>query len=518
MLKVKKYVLWIACALILLSCNDSSNTNPPANNELPPNNVDVTGMSRDEALSMAKRNGCLACHSIEKKVVGPAWEDVSYRYKDDSSGFNTLVEKVKKGGVGAWGEVPMPPYSPRVSDLEIQQLVSFILGLDGGALREINLSVDSAAIALEQKQGERIKFSFYSTKDITRINNVNITMINGIVDISVEEFSGIQSPEVAKLTGIDGQAVIDNLPTGNFYHVYITARTDARYSISATLEPTKSEFIALAKISGCLACHLPDEKVVGPAWRDVSDRYKNDPDAQAILVEKVKNGGKGAWGQLPMPPYSPRVTDADISMLVSSILQLKGGSGILRLSVNASEPLELNLKQGKSVQLYFSSRVDPINTHTLDIIVSAGIVDVTIESVDELGTVNSAGELMGISDTGMINNLPTGLLYNVYVTAQTDAQFSISASVSVEGLDFLGLAEQSGCLACHSVDKKVVGPAWRDVSMKYINDPTAEARLTAKVKSGGKGIWGQTPMPPYSPRVSDEDITFLVKNILLIAQ
>ena len=466
---------------------------------------------------MAKRNGCLACHSIEKKVVGPAWNSVGLRYKDDPSAFSSLVDKVKKGGVGAWGEVPMPPYSPRVSDLEIQQLVSFILGLSGAEV-EINLSVDSAAKTLEQKQGERIKYFFYSTKDITRINNVNITVINGIVDMSVEEFTGGQFIEISKITGIDGQEVFDNLPTGKFYYVFVTARTDARYSISATLEPTKSEFIVLANLSGCLACHLPDEKVVGPAWRDVSDRYKNDPDAQAILVEKVKNGGKGAWGQLPMPPYSPRVTDADISMLVSSILQLKGGSGILQLSVNSSTPLELDLKQSKSVHLSFSSRADAINKHTVDIAVSAGIVDMTVEAVDELGAVSSAGELLNISDAGTIINLPTGLLYNVYVTAQTDAQFSISASVSVEGLDFLGLAEQSGCLACHSVDKKVVGPAWRDVSMKYLNDSTAEARLIAKVKSGGKGVWGQVPMPPYSPKVSDEDITFLVKNILLIAQ
>ncbi|NOX43801.1 MAG: hypothetical protein GXP19_08745 [Gammaproteobacteria bacterium] len=84
--------------------------------------------------------------------------------------------------------------------------------------------------------------------------------------------------------------------------------------------------------------------------------------------------------------------------------------------------------------------------------------------------------------------------------------------------DYLAVAKKSGCLACHSVDNKIVGPAWRDVSKKYLSDPDAEARLIAKVKSGGKGVWGEVPMPPYSPRASDADITLLVNNILNIAK
>jgi len=84
-------------------------------------------------LDLAKKSGCLACHSVEKKVVGPAWKDVSERYKDQSSARVELINKIKKGTKGAWadqtGGVPMPPYSPRVSDPDIELLVDFILQL-----------------------------------------------------------------------------------------------------------------------------------------------------------------------------------------------------------------------------------------------------------------------------------------------------------------------------------------------------------------------------------------------------
>ncbi len=87
----------------------------------------------DGALGLAKKSGCLACHSVEKKVVGPAWQDVSARYKGDEGAKAQLVAKVKAGGKGNWtevtGGVPMPPYSPRVADADIETLVDFVLSL-----------------------------------------------------------------------------------------------------------------------------------------------------------------------------------------------------------------------------------------------------------------------------------------------------------------------------------------------------------------------------------------------------
>ncbi len=76
------------------------------------------------------------------------------------------------------------------------------------------------------------------------------------------------------------------------------------------------------------------------------------------------------------------------------------------------------------------------------------------------------------------------------------------------------LAQKSGCMACHSVDKKVLGPAYKDVAAKYKGQKDAEAKLVDKVKKGGSGVWGPIPMPANSPQVKDEDIKKIVQWIL----
>ena len=73
------------------------------------------------------------------------------------------------------------------------------------------------------------------------------------------------------------------------------------------------------------------------------------------------------------------------------------------------------------------------------------------------------------------------------------------------------LATKSGCMACHAVDKKLVGPSYQDVAKKY--KPADEAKLVAKVKAGGAGVWGPVPMPPNAA-VKEDDIKTLVKWIL----
>ena len=93
-----------------------------------------SALNHDEGLALAGKSGCLACHQIDTKLVGPAWRDVSKRYKGDSGAKARLVEKVKMGGKGNWtqvtGGIPMPPNSPRVSDENIKKLVTFVLSLE----------------------------------------------------------------------------------------------------------------------------------------------------------------------------------------------------------------------------------------------------------------------------------------------------------------------------------------------------------------------------------------------------
>ena len=75
------------------------------------------------------------------------------------------------------------------------------------------------------------------------------------------------------------------------------------------------------------------------------------------------------------------------------------------------------------------------------------------------------------------------------------------------------LAKKHACLACHAVDKKLVGPSYKDIAAKYRSDGGAEARLAEKVKKGSQGAWGQVPMPPNAA-VPDGDVRALVKWIL----
>jgi cytochrome c len=80
------------------------------------------------AEALMKKDGCAACHSIDKKIVGPAYQDVAAKYKGDAGAAAKLTKKVKEGGSGVWGPVPMPP-NATTSDADIKNLVDWILTL-----------------------------------------------------------------------------------------------------------------------------------------------------------------------------------------------------------------------------------------------------------------------------------------------------------------------------------------------------------------------------------------------------
>ena len=79
---------------------------------------------------------------------------------------------------------------------------------------------------------------------------------------------------------------------------------------------------AMLKKYNCTACHAIDKKVVGPAYKDVAKKYAGNAGAAKMLEAKVKKGGSGTWGQIPMPP-NPQVPDADLAKMITYILQLK---------------------------------------------------------------------------------------------------------------------------------------------------------------------------------------------------
>lgn len=89
-----------------------------------------TSGDKTDMLAVAKESGCLACHAVDKKVVGPAWSDVGAKYRSVDDGRAQMIASVTKGSSGKWGSFPMPAYSPRVSDAKIASLVDFILTLE----------------------------------------------------------------------------------------------------------------------------------------------------------------------------------------------------------------------------------------------------------------------------------------------------------------------------------------------------------------------------------------------------
>lgn len=93
------------------------------------------------------------------------------------------------------------------------------------------------------------------------------------------------------------------------------------------------------------------------------------------------------------------------------------------------------------------------------------------------------------------------------------AAIAVSFSVSFSAQASDELAKKYACFACHTLDKKMVGPSYKDVAAKYRGDKQAPAKLAAKVKNGGQGVWGNVPMPPNAA-VPDADINALVKWIL----
>jgi len=93
--------------------------------------------------------------------------------------------------------------------------------------------------------------------------------------------------------------------------------------------------------------------------------------------------------------------------------------------------------------------------------------------------------------------------------------FGAAALVSLPAHADLAMAQKAGCMACHTVDKKLVGPAYKDVAAKYKGQADAADKLVVKARSGGKGVWGPIPMPPNSvEKVSDADLKAVIDWIL----
>jgi cytochrome c len=80
----------------------------------------------DPVMQLLNRNACLGCHAVDRRVIGPGFREVAARYKVDAAAAPKLAEKIKDGGQGAWGQVPMPP-NPGLSEADLKLLVDWVL-------------------------------------------------------------------------------------------------------------------------------------------------------------------------------------------------------------------------------------------------------------------------------------------------------------------------------------------------------------------------------------------------------
>mgnify|MGYP001422923711 CR=1 FL=1 len=77
-------------------------------------------------LELAQKKNCMACHALDKKLVGPSYKDIAAKYTGQGDAADKLAAKIVKGGVGVWGQIPMPA-NPQVSEAEAKQLAAWVL-------------------------------------------------------------------------------------------------------------------------------------------------------------------------------------------------------------------------------------------------------------------------------------------------------------------------------------------------------------------------------------------------------
>ena len=108
-----------------------------------------------------------------------------------------------------------------------------------------------------------------------------------------------------------------------------------------------------------------------------------------------------------------------------------------------------------------------------------------------------------------------GLFVLGIVTASLFAE-AVYAAGDLTDAQVQAMAQKNGCMACHGVGNKIVGPAYKDVAAKYKGDKGAESKLIQKVRNGGSGVWGSMAMPAH-PEMNKKDIKTLVRWVLTLS-
>ena len=213
---------------------------------------------------------CKTCH--ETGVAGaPKFGDKAAWAAPIKSGFPTLIQHAING-VQQNGKV-MPPKggNPDLTDTEVARAVAYMANAAGATFKEPAASAQPAVASASAAAAPAATVAAAAAVPVAPA-----------------------APPAAPAAAPAGAPVALNAQSGQ----------------------------AMMQKDGCAACHAIDKKIVGPAYQEVAAKYSGDKSAAAKLEQKVKNGGSGVWGSVPMPPNA-QVPDADIKALVTWILTQK---------------------------------------------------------------------------------------------------------------------------------------------------------------------------------------------------
>jgi cytochrome c551/c552 len=218
---------------------------------------------------------CKTCH--EAGIAGaPKMGDKAAWTPSIRKGYETLVQHAINGFQEAGKVMPPKGGNPDLADVEVQRAVVYMANQSGASFKEPPAPAPASAVAA---------------------------------------VAAVASPAAAPAT-----APVATVASAGAATPVSTPAPAAPAKAGAPLDLASGQ--AMMQKDGCVACHAVDKKVVGPAYQDVAAKYKGDAGALAKLSQKVKAGGTGVWGTVPMPPNS-WVSDSDITALVTWILSLK---------------------------------------------------------------------------------------------------------------------------------------------------------------------------------------------------
>ena len=205
----------------------------------------------------------------------------------------------------------MPWNAPKsLSTDEVYAVVAYLLSMADVLPNDFTLSdknIAEAQARLPNRNGTTRDHGLWDVRGKPDIKSVAC-----MKDCPVADKIASVLPDAAR--GANGNPADQTRAFGETHAVNLSSSNVAVPAAAPKAVAAKSDGLALATSSGCVACHAVNAKIVGPAFKAIGEKYKDRSDAESYLIGKIKAGGSGVWGAIPMPPQ-PQVKDADVKAI-----------------------------------------------------------------------------------------------------------------------------------------------------------------------------------------------------------